>query len=128
MNLFTCLLAQAPANCLAAFGPKLMTELRNHVSLMGAFTAVILLVLLWALYVRKPERRDTNLYARYGLRESAAGHGGVPDSGTGESGGKHYRRRRRRRRAHRPRNPTLAETRGLPPVRSQPSPPPPPVA
>jgi hypothetical protein len=30
------------------------------------------------------------------------------------------RRRRRRRREHRPRNPTLAETGGLPPVRNQP--------
>jgi hypothetical protein len=29
------------------------------------------------------------------------------------------RRRRRRRREHRPRNPTLAETGGLPPIRTE---------
>ena len=35
------------------------------------------------------------------------------------------RKRRRRRREHRPRNPTLAETGGLPPVRPEDQPPPP---
>lgn len=34
-----------------------------------------------------------------------------------ESESRHRRRRRRRRRDHRPRNPTLAETGGLPPIR-----------
>ena len=37
----------------------------------------------------------------------------------------HRRRKRRRRREHRPRNPTLAETGGLPPVRPEDQPPPP---
>ena len=43
----------------------------------------------------------------------------VPDSDEIESNTAHSRRRRRRRRrAHRPRNPTLAETGGLPPSRN----------
>ncbi len=41
----------------------------------------------------------------------------------GDESGQTRRKWRRRRRSHRPRNPTLAETGGLPPLRSQAEPP-----
>lgn len=41
------------------------------------------------------------------------------EAGESETGHRVRRKRRRRRREHRPRNPTLAETGGLPPIRTE---------
>ena len=68
------------------------------------FRRIILAIplLLWARYVRKPssEKREPH-------------HWLVEEEDDGS--GKHKRRRRKKKRDHRPRNPTLAETGGLPP-------------
>jgi len=66
-----------------------------------AFAAV-----LWALFIHTPsERRRARGQAR---RESEPQHH------------QHRRKWKKRRREHRPRNPTLAETGGLPPPREHP--------
>jgi hypothetical protein len=88
-----------------------MTEL---MVLLGAVGAVTLLVLIWAVYIRKPPKSHSHDY-HYPSDNQETMSGGDPE----ENGEKRYRRKRRRRREHRPRNPTLAETGGLPPARSE---------
>lgn len=88
--------------------------------LFGALAAVTLLLVLWAVYFRKRSRSHSHHHHHHG--DSPEATNPVNDSlasASGVSGDRRYRRKRRRRREHRPRNPTLAETGGLPPVRSE---------
>jgi hypothetical protein len=71
------------------------------------------LVVIWAIYLRKPaRRRERGLL----VESPSSSKAGGSDSETGERSGR--RRKRRRRDGHRTRNPTVAETGGLPPVGS----------
>jgi hypothetical protein len=70
-------------------------------AVFAAVFAVIGLCLIWAVFIRKP---DTS-------RRRGALRDGSTSSESSKSGG----RRRRRSSKERPRNPTLAETGGLPP-------------
>jgi len=115
------------ARLLSAFGDRLLAEadpieLLSSVRrgggfsksglgiLLGAIVAVVTAVLFWAIFIRKPEDERPRSYSYPdGARVQSS-------TGTSDSG-RNYRRKRRRRRAHRPRNPTLAETGGLPPSR-----------
>jgi len=83
--------------------------------LIGAVLLVALAVMIWAVAFRK-KRKRTRLYHRHhrSSAESAA-------SANSEKRSPGSRRRREGR--ERPRNPTLAETGGLPPVRLPPTPP-----
>jgi ABC-type nickel/cobalt efflux system permease component RcnA len=88
---------------------------------IGAVALIILLALIWAVAIRKPRRRHHRHHHhhhpeshQWGMNQDAdledeAG----PDEKPAET------RRRRRRREHRSRNPTLAETGGLPPIRGE---------
>ncbi len=77
--------------------------------LMGAVAFLTLLFLVWAVFIRK-RKQDLADWRLQESRHSSSHH----------SDGSGHRRRRRRRREHRPRNPTLAETGGLPPARTEP--------
>ena len=81
--------------------------------ILAAVFGLALLLLLWARFARKSR------------------HHGQGDADMAAEGGwvKSGRRVRRSSHPERPRNPTLAETGGLPPLRSEtpPSPPPPPA-
>lgn len=87
--------------------PKSLAPGAQH-SLQGFFpivlvvSSIILALLVWAVFIRS--------------RPKSQKRGVILDDGTG-SGGEESgrRRRRRRRREHRSRNPTRAETGGLPP-------------
>ncbi len=81
--------------------------------LLGAVVVLTLLFLFWAIFLR--ERKDDlgNWRTRKHHHDS---------SSDASDGSEHRHRRRRRRREHRPRNPTLAETGGLPPARTEPPP------
>lgn len=98
--------------------PSLDEVARGTRSQMGAALPVLVIVLgilfvalIWAVFFRRPR---TGRQRGTILEETD----GEPASGGGR------RRRRRRRRDHRPRNPTLAETGGLPPARVGEPPPP----
>ncbi len=84
--------------------------------ILAGVALLTLAIILGALFMHK--RRDEDLsgwrvhHHHHHHREQSNG------TGSGESGS----RRRRRRREHRPRNPTLAETGGLPPLRPEPPP------
>ena len=80
-------------------------SLRGITPVLLSLVAVVALVVFWAVYIRKSPR----------TRRRGALLDGEADSGRLSSSG---RRRRRRNRERRPRNPTRAETGGLPPAGS----------
>lgn len=96
------------------------------VILVGTGLAVLLALIVWFKYTRKRSRGGG------GSRRSARRAAAVPvvaedegedDDADGTVNGSQphqHRRKRRPRRNHRPRNPTLAETGGLPPERTGP--------
>jgi hypothetical protein len=80
---------------------------------VGSVCVVVLLVVIWAAFIRKPKDERARHY-RYGSSPRSSS-----DSlrGNGKSDSENGERKRRRRR--RQRNPTLAETGGLPPRRDE---------
>jgi type VI protein secretion system component VasK len=89
--------------------------------LLGAVGAVTLLVVLWAIYLRKRPRQHSHRHHHHHPQTQSATKPArsVENGESDPAEGKTYRRKRRRRREHRPRNPTLAETGGLPPLRTE---------
>ena len=94
--------------------------IREGVTIFGALGLVTLLMLLWAIFLRRRRRRHhRHDYPLPERRQTAA----CPAGQTGNSAAIESPRHRgwhRPRRPHRPRNPTLAETGGLPPIRPEP--------
>ncbi len=96
---------------------KMEPGMKEALVISGSLVMVIFLILLWVIFVRKPSRRHHHRHRRYPAPAqaqvqaiAAADAAPVPSK---------RRRWRRRRREHRPRNPTLSETGGLPPFRSE---------
>ena len=79
--------------------------------------ALGLLLLLWARHYVKSKKRHHH-HNRKVVSHSVPA---VSDQEAQEVPHHHSRRRRKRRREHRPRNPTLAETGGLPTTKTEPS-------
>ena len=75
--------------------------MRDALLVAGAAILVTTAIVLWAVFIRKRKRRPE-------YHEPAARSEPKPEK---------RRKWRRRRKDHRPRNPTLAETGGLPPVK-----------
>ncbi|HWW03173.1 MAG TPA: hypothetical protein VNZ64_25960 [Candidatus Acidoferrum sp.] len=85
--------------------------------LLGAMVLVASILLIWAAFFRKHRRQHSQLHHHH--HHPSTGQPPTAEANALESiAAPHKRRRRRRRRDHRPRNPTLAETGGLPPVRA----------
>lgn len=106
------------------FGP-LSPVFKERLIILGALAVVLLLVFAWALAFRHRRRRTARREERRRRRHSFRQNATRSVAELRE----YVKQRRRRRRAHRPRNPTLAETGGLPPIRGgneagQPPPPP----
>ena len=80
---------------------------RDGLVVAGVLLGMTLLLAFWAAFVRKKKRRHSHRK-----------HEILPDRRP-EADGPKRRKWRRRRREHRPRNPTLAETGGLPPARTE---------
>ncbi len=90
------------------FASLAMRTLIEYSIYCGAILLVAAVFFFWAVAVRQPRKRKHRHHWRTGSRKKSADPG--PDA---ESAG-------HRRRSELPRNPTLAETRGLPPLRDQP--------
>jgi hypothetical protein len=91
--------------------------MKDILIIIMAVSALLLLLLVWARYLRhfRPKKRRTGGHKVF--RESSSSH----DESEEDDAPVEVRRRykyRYRRRDHRSRNPTLAETGGLPPVRT----------
>ena len=80
--------------------------------LLGALLLVVLLVLIWAVFLRQRRHRHRSRHRR-------SGEVAVPIPSAAESRKEPFslRRRKRRHSEYLSRNPTLAETGGLPPLR-----------
>jgi len=94
--------------------------LLEGILIFGAVAVVTLLLLIWAAFVRsKRRRRHSHHHHRHHHSPSVTEV--QPTSQNEESPALPEKRRRRRHshHHHRPRNPTLAETGGLPPIRSE---------
>ena len=93
-----------------------MTIDYRHVATFGAVLLVSIGVFVWAAFFRKPRRHR---------HHHSNGHAPKPmpeiRSESRKAGWFFFRKRHRHRHRHRerPRNPTLAEAGGLPPVRTQ---------
>ena len=98
---------------------------REGIIIFGALGLVTLLVLIWAIYFRKRRRRRRSHHHSQQHSSGPAESPTAPaeDSAPPPPQSRHKRRRLRHR--SRSRNPTLAETGGLPPLRPE-SPPEPP--
>src|SRR5262245_47756269 len=79
----------------------------------SAISVVTVLILVWAIFIRKPSDERPR---RYQYPAPPAKQEGDKNEQNSNSG-RHSRRKKRRRRGHRTRKPTLAETGGLPPLR-----------
>jgi hypothetical protein len=101
--------------------PGLQRSTHESIFLFGVLLTLALALFIWAYFLRRKRHR---LHARrkHSPPLSQYNAGKVV---TVLQGGRRRRKRYRRRREHRPRNPTLAETGGLPPIRSEDQPPPP---
>ena len=84
---------------------------------LGAIALITLPVVLWVKYFRKMRRRQhKHQHRHYHSHETNTTAAEEIEGDTEEP--RKRRKWRRPRREHRPRNPTLAETGGLPPVRT----------
>jgi hypothetical protein len=98
--------------------------LRDLGLIAGVGLALTLVLIVWAVgYVQKGRRKRKHHHRSRPeiLRNTEESEDELGDAGDGEDGGGggHRHRRRRKRREHRRRNPSLAETGGLPPVREE---------
>lgn len=100
------LLAFIPARtaCLANVWLRMDAATREYIAIFGSLGLLTVLALVWAVYFRRRHRHHHHHH------HSAPNANAEPAREKG---------RRRRRREHRPRNPTLAETGGMPPVREE---------
>jgi Flp pilus assembly protein TadB len=116
MTLLPCMFAQVYFDNAVDHWKNTSPVLRDVIVVMVAGCAVGLIALLWAALVRKRKRR----HRHHHHHSSSAGTQAASSLASAEvsDNGLERRRKRRRRRDHRPRNPTLAETGGLPPVRT----------
>lgn len=91
-----------------------LTPVTYHVIFTGAILLVALAIVLWAAVLRKRRsRRERHHWHRQSRKDSTIPMATKPAAAPPAEAS----RRRRRRRSEPSRNPTLAETRGLPPVR-----------
>ena len=98
-------------------GLRQTTISREHLIVFGAMAAVILAVLVWAVFFRKRRRRRIRVSHSHSGHDSGGFSAPLPGQSANVANRRHHHRRKRRR-EHRPRNPTLAETSGLPPLRT----------
>ena len=89
--------------------------MREGLILLGALLVVIATLLVWAYLSRRKRRRAARREERRRRRHSLERDASKGVTETNQLGEERHGSRRRH---HRPRNPTLAETGGLPPIRA----------
>lgn len=114
MNTNWILLAQLPpAGFVSTSWHNMSRTTRDLALVLAALAVLTLAILVWVVFFRERRRHSSSWHMRKRNHPSESRNG---------DGSERRRRRRRRRSEQRPRNPTLAETGGLPPVRGQPPP------
>jgi hypothetical protein len=92
---------------------------RDAILIFGAIGLVTLLTVLWALFLRRRRRRRRSHHHSHEQSVEPAELTKTPVAESVPPPPPSQHRRRRGRRRHRSRNPTLAETGGLPPIRPE---------
>ena len=92
---------------------------REWLIILGAIGLVTLLVLVWAAFIRRKRRRRHSHHHHHHQSDRPAELPAASQKEDVAAPPEKRRRRRHSRHRHRPRNPTLAETGGLPPIRSE---------
>ena len=90
---------------------------RERLLIFGALGLVTLLILAWAVFLRKRRKRRHEHHHSHHQSSKPAEVAQAPAEEEVAPQAEKRRRRRRSGHRHRPRNPTLAETGGLPPKR-----------
>jgi hypothetical protein len=90
---------------------------REQLILLGVVAIVTMWLVVWALFFRKSHRRRHRHHHGHHSSQGAVNEAAAANSDGDLSQPRERRKWRRRRREHHPRNPTLAETGGLPPAR-----------
>jgi hypothetical protein len=100
----------------AVFPTSRLHFLCAHLSVSGAILIVVALVVVWAVFFRPRSRHHFRVPGRSRSRRHREETEVSRDVAEAPASRRHHQGRRRRREL-RPRNPTLAETGGLPPRR-----------
>jgi hypothetical protein len=122
MNTLPVFLAQVDSQDPLAWWRLTNPAFRERLMIFAAIGLVTLVLLVWAAFIRSKRRRRHSHHHRH---HQAQGPAEVPMASQKEDEAAPPEKRRRRRHSrhrHRPRNPTLAETGGLPPIRTENSP------
>jgi len=126
MSIIQPLLAQdtLPVDVVSAPWTKMDATTRDILIIIGPTAVVTVLALIWAVTFKKRRRHHSHHHHHHHHhsqeRTETTAEATAEEEPAVESSSR--RRRRHRRREHRPRNPTLAETGGLPPLRTTPPP------
>ena len=114
-----------PVDVVSAPWTRMDSTTRDILIIIGATALVTVLALIWAVTFKKKRRHHSHHHHHHHHhsheRHETASEAIADEEPVSESSSRR-RRRRHRRREHRPRNPTLAETGGLPPLRTTPPP------
>ena len=120
----TLLLAVATPVAVADQQPGLIrttSSAQDVLIVLGAGIGVLVLLIIWAVYLRRRSRHHSSRHRHHHRSEATPTEApAIPEEATTSH---HHHRRRRQKREHRGRNPTLAETGGLPPPRPDGTPP-----
>jgi hypothetical protein len=120
MNRIAVFLADVPPGDVLASWRLSDPAIRERFIIFGSITLVTLAVLLWAAFIRKTRRRHSRHHHHHHHRHTPSPNEAPAVPQTEDAADwPEKRRRRRRHHHHRPRNPTLAETGGLPPIRPE---------
>lgn len=113
-----------PLNPTAPVGKSTGLLFKDVLVIVGTGLVLALLLILWARHYVKNRKRHHRHHHLERVAEAPVTAAEVKKNNEEEeeTGGQldgRHRRRRRHRRDHRPRNPTLAETGGLPPAKPE---------
>ena len=117
LELFAQLEGLNPLNPTEPVGRTTGLFFKDFLLIIATGLALGLILLLWARHYVKRKKRHQHHDHKVVSHSLPA----VSDPDEEEEPHHHGRRRRKRRRDHRPRNPTLAETGGLPTTKTEPS-------
>ena len=113
-----------PVDVVSAPWTKMDATTKDILIIIGAIAVVTVLALIWAVTFKRRRRHHSHHHHHHhhSHERSESVAEVMPEEEPAIESSSRRRRRRHRRREHRPRNPTLAETGGLPPLRTTPPP------
>src|SRR5438552_3550042 len=123
MPAFPLLIAEFEFPDIAFSWQKVSPATREGLAVFGALLLMTILLIIWAAFLRRRHRRRSGHRQHHGSRHSADKiiPATAPGLSSAAKAGSERSRRGKKRRRHRslPANPTLAQTGGLPPIRTE---------